>query len=326
MSASANDPYRPPADSSARRVIARRSNGALAFHLLLSLLGLATPVAVMKWGEDVPALFVLAFLAVPTGLLGFGRTVHAWFLPHSIELDQNGMRFAWAEKITAMPCLRARDCELSWSELSGIRTHTFSVNGISSTELIVSTTNGTVSVPDDHFDRSAHLIQRDILDFLDLQRERPVGASSEFARRCRERFATPERLVAKPWGVIGSTLLFAPFIAFPIWLADATPFWLTYGLAALSAGIFGWLIVSGLTQWLRDRMLVLRSDGLGIGRSEARLRLIPWDEIRLVRRDLVNGKIESIEVVVQDGTRTTLRQNYGRTLDDIAGVIDPAAD
>lgn len=318
------DPYRPPAESGSRRVIARRSSAAVVFHLVLSLLGLATPVAAMVWGKEVPALYVLAFVAVPAGFVGLGRSVHAWYLPHSIELDANGMRFAWADKVTAVPWLRRRDCEVPWSGLTGVRTHSFSVNGVSSTELVVSTTDGTFSVPDDRFDRSAHLIQRDILDFLDLRRERPVGASSAFVQRCRERFATPERLVAKPWGVIGSAALFVPFIVFPVWMAGVTPFWLTYGFAALAVFLFGGLTLMGLTQWLGDRVLVLRSDGMAIGRNEARARLIPWDQISIVRRDVVNGKTESIEIVTQDGTRTTLRLNYGLRLDELASRIDPA--
>jgi hypothetical protein len=319
------DPYRPPAETSSRRVIARRSNGALAFHLLLSLLGLATPVAAMVWGEQVSALFVLPFLAVPAGLLGLGRSIHAWSLPHSIELDANGLRFAWADNVTARPCLLRRDCELQWSELRGVRTDTFSVNGLSTTKLVVSTSDTTFEVPDDRFDRSAHLIQRDILDFIDLVRERPVGASSEFARRCRERFATPEHLVAKPWGVIAGAAFFLPFIAFPVWLAWGIPSWFTAGFAMLAVCIFGGLTVTGLTQWLRDRVLMLRSDGLAVGRNEAHARLIPWDQIRTVRRDVTNGKTDGIEIVQQDGTRTTLRLNYGRELDDIARMIDPAA-
>jgi hypothetical protein len=318
------DPYRPSVESSSRRVIARRSNGALAFFLVLSLVGLATPWMAMEWGEDVPAMFVLALVAVPAGLLGFGRSMHAWFLPHSIEVDANGLRFAWADKVTAMPYLTRRDCELPWSDLRSVRTHTFSVNGWSTTELIVSTADSSFSVPDDHFDRSAHLIQRDILDFLDGLRERPVGASSAFARYCRERFATPVRLVASPWGMIGGAVFFAPFIAFPVWLAWVTPGWLTYGFAVMAVGLFGWLTILGVVQWLRDRVLLLRPDGLSVGRSEAQMRLIPWDDIRLVRRDVTNGKTEGIEIVQQDGTRTTLRLNYGRKLDEIAQMIDPA--
>ncbi len=241
---------------------------------MLSLVGVATPLAAKQWGEDVPALFVLVVLAVPMGLLHLARTLHAWVVPHSIEIDSNGLRFAWADKITALPWLRRRDFELAWSDLRGIRTHTVSVNGIADNELVVETMDGSISVPDDRFDRSAHLIQRDILDFLDLQRERPAGASSEFARRCRERFATPERMVAKHWGVVGAAAFFLPFIVFPVWFATVTPFWLTYAFAALAVLLFGGLTVTGFTDWLASRLLVLRPDGLGIGPSDARLRLI----------------------------------------------------
>jgi hypothetical protein len=317
------DPYRPPAEPASRRVIARRSSAAVVFHLLLSLLGMATPVAAMLWGNDTPALYVLAFVAVPAGFVGLGRSVHAWFLPHAIELDANGMRFAWADKVTAVPWLRRRDCEVQWSDLTGVRTHTFSVNGISSTTLIVSTTSGSFELPDDRFDRSAHLIQRDILDFLDLHRERPAGAGSAFVQRCRERFATPERLLARPWGVLGSAAFFVPFIVFPVWMASVTPFWLTWGLATAAVCLFGGLTLMGFTQWLGDRVLVLRADGLAIGRNEARARLILWDQIRTVRRDVINGKTEGVEIVEQDGTRTTLRFNYGLRLDELANRIDP---
>jgi hypothetical protein len=317
------DPYRPSAETSSRRVIAQRSSGALMFYLVLSLLGLAMPWVALKWGREVPALFVLAFVAVPAGFMGLGRSLHAYFLPHSIAVDENGLHCAWADTIFGLPWLRRRDRELPWSELTGVRTHSISINGASSTELVVSTTNGTFSVPDDRFDRSAHMIQRDILDFLDRRRERPIGARGAFVQQSRERFATPERLIAKPWGVIGSAALFLPFIVFPVWLAWELQAWFTSGFAVLAVGIFGSLTVMGVTQWLDGRVLVLRSDGLAIGRNEAAARLIPWHDIHTVRRVVTNGNVEAIEIVQQDGTHVNLRLNYGLELEDIARMIDP---
>ena len=317
------DPFRPSVEPAPRRVIARRGNGALVFLLTLSLLGLATPVIAKVWAEEMPAMVVLMLIAFPMGLVGFGRSVHAWFLPHSIEIDANGLRFAWAEKITALPWLRRRDCELSWADLRGIRTNTFSVNGYSTTELVITTSDGSFEVPMERFDRSAELIQRDILDFIELSRERPVGATSAYAQRQRQRFATPVRLVAKPWVTIGTAALFLPLNAFMVYMAWAAPDAFTYGLAVVATVLFGGITVSSFSIWLNNRVLVLGPHGLALGRNEAQARRVPWEDIRTVRRTATNGTTSGIEIVLQDGSHVTLRFNYDFRLDEIAFMLGP---
>jgi len=319
-----DDSYRAPPPAAVRRVLARRSAGALAWRLVLAVAGVLTPGAAWRWGAEVPSLFVLAMVGFPTGLLWLGRGVHAWFVPQQIELDDDGIRFAWADTATLLPWMERHDREVRWAELRGVRTSTVSVNGLSLSSLVVTTADGSFEIPDRGFDRSADLVQRDILDFIARARERPVGAATAYVRRMQERYATPERLVARPWKLLGACAFFLPFIGFPCWMAWSTPFWLTYGFAAVAVGLFGWLIVLGIVGWVRDRVVVLRTDGLAIGSSEASARIIPWDEIRIVRRDVTNGKTEGIEIVQEDGTRTTLRLDYGRSLDALARAIDPA--
>lgn len=304
-------------------MIAQRSRGAVAFQLALAVAGLLTPFMARKWGEGTPSLLVLAMVATPVAVVWFGRSVHAWFLPQRIELDEAGLRFAWADAVTLMPWMQRHDREVAWSELRGVRTSTLSVNGVSSTSLVVVTADGSFEIPDRGFDRSAHTMQCDILDFVARAQERPVAAATAYARHMAERHATPERLVASARGPVVCLCLFLPFIGFMDWLAYETPFWLTYGLAALTTGLFGWMIVLAFTTWHRDRLLVLRADGLALGPSDDRLRVIPWDRIRIVRREQTNGTTDGIEIVDEDGARTNLRGVYGRSLDALALAIDP---
>lgn len=313
-----NAPYRPTPGVEARRVIARRSASDLVFALVLALAGLATPVIASNWGARYPAFYVLALVALPTALLAFGRTLHAWFLPHSIELDGRGLRFAWADRVTCLPWMRARDREVAWSELRRVETHTYSVNGWSTTSLVVTTDAGSFSVPDTLFDRPAPAVQREILDHIDLARE-PVGDASEFVRACRERFAAPQRSLARPKQVIASATLLVLFAGFFVWLAITVPSLLTAAFAVVSTLLFGWLTVHAALVWRRDRVLELGPEGLTIG-----ARTIPWHTIRTVRRSVTNGATDGLEIVQHDGSRTAIDLDYGRSYDELARAIDPA--
>jgi hypothetical protein len=318
-------PYRDVSPSSPPRVIARRGNAALGVHLVLAVLGLLTPFAAARWGDRTPALFVLALVACPTGLFALGRTVHAFWLPHRIELDELGMRFVWADKVTALPWLARRDRSVAWSSLRGIQTHTVSVNGLATTTLVVTTDEGGFEVPDDRFDRGAYLVQREILDHLDRTRERPVGLGSAFAQRCRERYATALVMRTSPWPLIGAGAFFCALVGAMVAMAILVPFWLTYALAAVPAASFGALMFYGTRAWWRTRVLVLRADGIAIGPNELRARLIPWDDVRTVRRERTNGKTDAIEIVQESGERTSLRFAYPMGHDALARAIDPAA-
>jgi hypothetical protein len=313
-------PYREAPSGEGRVVIARRSRSDLLVYLLLALTGVATPVFASEWGTRYPALWVLAFIAVPYGLFALARNLHAWFLPHAIELDDRGLRFAWADEVPYLPWMRREDREVPWSELRGVETHVFSVNGWSTTSLIVTTSDGSFSVPDARFDRSAPDVQREILDRLDRSRERPVGSVSAFVRACRERFATPLRLTASPKQVIGGAAFLLVFGGFFAWLAFEVPFWLTYGFAALCVLLFGGLTVSAALDWSRNRTLELGPDALAIGS-----RRIAWDTIRTVRRQVTNGKTDGLELLLADGSRMTLHLDYGRSFDELALLLDPNA-
>jgi hypothetical protein len=88
------------------------------------------------------------------------------------------------------------------------------------------------------FDRPASFIQREILDYLDRARERPVGHTSAFVRACRERFAEPLRLTARPSQVITGAAFLLVIGGFFGWLAvevrrcrDHSRGWLSHAAA-----------------------------------------------------------------------------------------------
>lgn len=316
-------PYRAAEPHAGRRVLARRGRAATAWRLALALAGLATPIPVVLWLDRVPALFVLMLMGVPLGLLELGRTVHARFVSHVIEIDDAGLHFAWGTRVLAMPWLARHDRELTWSSLRAVRVHTTSVNGWSSTTLVITTEGETFEVPDDRFDRSADLIQRDILDFVERTRERPTPG--EAAARMRERFPTRELRVRPPWPPIGACAFFVPFIGFPVWLASESPGTVTRLFAAFAVLVFGWCIVIAWSSWWSARVLCLGPEGLAIGPSEARARLVRWDEIQLVRREITNGKLEALDIVEHDGTHTAVRHHYGYGFEVLARMLDPHA-
>ncbi|HLT38236.1 MAG TPA: hypothetical protein VK034_18250 [Enhygromyxa sp.] len=313
-----SDPNREAGSHEGRRVIARRSGSNLAFHLLLALVGLATPLIANNWAAEHPSLYVLAFVAFPMGLLELGRGIHTCFVPHAVELDTRGLRFAWADKITCLPWMRRQDREVPWSQLRRVETHTVTINGWSTNSLIVTTEQGSFSVPDSAFDQSAAAIQREILDHIDRAHERPPGSTSAFVQARRERFAEPLRLTASPKQAILAAVFLLAGGGFCVWLAIAVPFWLTYGFAGVSLITFGGLTVHTLRSWWTDRILELGPDALTIGS-----RRIPWHAIRTVRRVVTNGQVTGVEIVQEDGSRVTLQHDYGRPLDELARLIEP---
>jgi hypothetical protein len=140
----------------------------------------------------------------------------------------------------------------------------------------------------------------------------------------RDRYATTELLVASPWSMIGGCLVFVPFIALAHGVAWSTPSWPAFGFAALATMFFGGLMCLAFTQWYSGRIVELRIDGIAIGPRRACTRVIPWQEISAVRRDIAHGKTEGLEIVEEDGTRTLLHQNYGRSFDALADAIAPS--
>lgn len=311
-------PYRETPASEGRVVIARRSRSDLIFYMLLALAGLATPVLAAGWGDHYPALYVLAFVAVPAGLFALARNLHAWFVPHSIELDQRGLHFAWADEVRYLPWMRRQDREVPWAELRGVETHELSINGWSTTSLIVTTSAGSFAVPDARFDRPAAVVQREILDYLDRTRERPVGSTSAFVQACRERFATPLRLIASRKHVIAAAGFLLVFGGGFVFLAVVVPFWLTYGFAASGLLLFGGLTVNAQLDWSRNGTLELGPDALTIGS-----RKLAWETIRSVRRTVTNGQTDGVEILLADGERVSLHLDYGRSYDELAHAIDP---
>ena len=302
-------------------MIARRGRAALTRHFGLALAGLSTPLWIGFFIDEAPVLFFVMLIAAPLGVLGLGRAFDACRVAHVVELDASGLHIAWGTRVFAMPWLARHDREIPWSALQSVRIHTVLIGGLATTNLCITTAGDTLEVPDDRFDRSAYLIQRDILDFV--ERGRPRAAPSAIANRMRERFAEPQCRARSPWGMSGASIFFLPFIAYPVWLAIAYPSWWTHGFAAAAVGLYGWLAMLGWRNWWQQRVLCLGPDGLAVGPSEARSRLIRWDEVRLVRRETTNGKLDAIDIVEHDGTRTSLRHDYGYGLTLLARLVDP---
>ena len=314
------DPYR-AGGADGRRVIARRGRRALAWHVTRALAGLSTPAWVVVYLDDVPVLFLLMLLAVPLGVLDLGRAIHACFIAHTIELDERGLHVAWGSRVFAMPWLRRRDREVAWSTVRGVRVHTVSINGLTRTNLVVALDGESLEIPDDRFDRSAHLIQRAILDFVDLGRERPSASAA--AERMRERFATPQRRVRSIWGLVGVGAFFGALVAYPLWLAIAAPAWGLRAFGGAAVVVFAWIVVLCAASWWRQRVLCLGPEGFSIGPADGRSRLVRWDDIHMVRRETTNGELVAIDVVEHDGTHTLLRHDYGFGLRVLARLVDP---
>lgn len=136
---------------------------------------------------------------------------------------------------------------------------------------------------------------------------------------CRERFAEPLRLTARPSPVIAGAGFLIVFGGFSMWLALEVPAAITYVLAAVSVLVFGGITARVAATWSRERVLVLGPDALTLGS-----RTVPWTTVRTVRRTVTNGKTDGVEIIQEDGARTLLHLDYGRPLDELASLIDPA--
>jgi hypothetical protein len=313
-----------PADES--KIIARRSDSALWGHFALAVLGLLTPLLVFRFGTAYPAFLMLTVVAVPSGALSLLRTLHAFRVPHAIESDASGVRFVWGAQTLGVPWLRREVRRVEWEALRGLGTSTFSFNGLATTSLEVTTADGVFEVPDRRLDRSAVQIQRDLLDRLDRLRGSPASEASSLALRCRERFAVPMHLVARLRRLAGMGLFFGALVALSGWLVWATPCGITIGLCSLMTFLTVTFVGYELRGWHRERVLELRADGLAIGPDASRARVIPWESIRLVRRVVVNSRTTGIEVIEENGHRTSLWQDYGLPFDELCRLIDPSED
>lgn len=301
------------------RVIASRSRAALVLKVALGVLGLFTPVLAHRYGDGLPALYVLALVCFPAGFFAIGRGLHGLTLRRAIATHDGGIVFAWAEDVSFAPWQRARVQRVSWGAFRGITSKHFTVNGVTTETLHVKTRDGAFEVPVEGFDRGADAIQRDVLDHLERLAPQPRAETSVYARACATRFAKPVTSEASPFAVVGTAALAALVIGAGAFVALSTSSAIAYGLAGIATALFGTLLAFTLRGFIEERVLALDADGLRIGS-----RFVRWASIRSVRRRVINGHTRGLDVTLEDGTRISLTQSYGISYDDIAAWIDPA--
>ncbi|MEM7157871.1 MAG: hypothetical protein AAF799_33835 [Myxococcota bacterium] len=322
--AGSSDPYRASGDESGSVVLAQGGRNTRILRLVFGL-GCVAATSLGTRAESVsPLLVVASFLFMPYAVLTATRGVHAWFIPHLVVARPKGLRVAWSKKIILLPWLRRFDRELPWSAVGELKTHTYTVNGVSDSALHITTPQGVLEIPDDGFDVTASTIQQRLLDYLDRQSPRDPKASSDFARLCAARFERPVRWEASPSSfifIVGLTVAIVGFFGF---LAVSMNYWLTHVLLLLAVGTFGFLSFGTVKLWLAHRFLTLDGEGLSLGSRSSPSIQIPWRELRGVRRERTNGELTGLELLREGSDSLRLTQRYPRSFDELADLLDPS--
>jgi hypothetical protein len=175
-------------------------------------------------------------------------------------------------------------------------------------------------------------LQAAILDRQDAERAEPLRDALGARDLARLRFEVPLVLVetVRPGLAIGAGLLAAVGVA--VVLATGGPSWeFVPSMAALFTVLSVVFALAGTAEaweaW-RTRTLVLDAEGMAIGPDRERARRIPWDDVRLVRRERTSERgretrTSAVEVLLRGGERLRIHRTYGRSLDDLVDLIDP---
>jgi hypothetical protein len=299
-------------------VIARRSRRASLLRVAEASSGFVALAFLRTHGLLVPALVLAA-----GGVVALARALRAWSLPHTIELDRNGVWLAWSEPVTALPWVRRRSREVPWASLQSVEALPRRMGGLRPAALLVRTTVGAFEVPVCGLDRSAPEVARAILDARTRLEAPPPPQPSAFAVHAASRFSTPVVLTQRASTTLGMGVISAVVIGLAASLASTAPSWLTIGLMGLVSAMFGAIELLLLASWWGQRVVELRADGIAIGPTRASARLHTWDSVREVRRQHLSMTTTGVELLLSDGTRTALSGDYGRSWESIAVQIDP---
>lgn len=320
------DPYRPTRDTpaSTARILAGPSRWRTAWHfaLLVGLLGVAAWAVTTPFGYRMRVW--IGLLAVPV-IFDLVRTAHEAMLPHRVTADNRGLELVWAKKAPWRPWMRRRSAAIAWEHLQAVRTSTVSVNGVGTTELMISWALGpTIVIPDGTFSGSAESLQQAILDERDDRIEAPRREAADVAGFCSDRFETPRTLRWRPdrGQRVAATLIGGLMIVGPAWVG-----FMIGGTAHLLLTLPGVLLGAFLLYlgWSASspRVLRLQAEGLAHGPAEDRLTLVRWSEIRFARPTVVNGVTVRVRVAVKAGPDVALSGNYGVGLGELAAMITP---
>lgn len=315
------DTYRSPAQTLGAEltVIGRRNAFAqwtsIVIHTAL-IAGVVWVIAVWSWPLWLATIGVVLAMSL-------SQDLHALSLPVEFALTGAGMHIRHARRSGGLRMQRV-DKFIPWSEVQGVRTHELRTNASAIVTLHIDTTSGTVSIEPDTFDAAADRLQTRILDHMHAlgpAEQRDQAGIDEF---CRARWAVPLRLTLRRertqylWIFV---ILWLPLAGLVYFARHLWPVWL--GMAALYA--FG--IGSAVLAARRVRVLELRAGGLALGSAPDRLETIAWRDILLVRRTITTSdtqrKTTALDVRLRDGRSIVLNGSYGRSLDDLAELIDP---
>ena len=288
---------------------------SLAIHAAL-VAAVVWVIAVWQW----PVWLAVLGVVLATSMI---QDLHALSVPVEFALTSAGMHIRHGQR-TAGPWMRRVDRFIPWSEVREVRTHELRINGVASTTLHIDTAGGTVSIAPGTFDAPADRLQTQILDHIHALGGAARREEADVDEFCRTRWAAPLRLVLRP--VRGQlawifAILWLPLIGLAYFAWGLWPVWL--GLASMYVTGIG----LALAAERRVRVLELRADGLAVGSAPDRLAVTAWRDILLVRRRIEttagSHRTTALEVRLRDGRSLVLNGDYGRSLDELAELLDP---
>ena len=241
---------------------------------------------------------------------------------YRIVLDSSGLHFAWGRTIFLVPWVFREERRVPWDELLGVRLSVFSVNGMSTSTLIVSTLAGDFEVPEGFFDKTLSSVQTAILDHLEMQRRPAVVAGPEVEQLRAALFTPPLRLERGE----GEEVWFAGFAFLGVSVAIFT--WVNLGFDTVSiivtgiGGVLCWAAWLFMQTAAQHKVLLLTATGFVVGPTDS-ASPTRWEQVRCLRKTVTNGVTEALSVLLTDGSRQVILAKYGPHLDTLAALFDP---
>ncbi len=232
------------------------------------------------------------------------------------------------------PRFRRFERTLAWRDFRGCRTEKAAAYEVIPIQqsLILESTGAPLEITWGAFRPGVDSLQREILDYWQLQIVKPAGDDARIPEFLRRLYATPVVFAGPRLGraEIAGTILAVPVVAAVVCLHLRA---LGFATALAVAGV---LLAVGLTvgalllrQWIAaTRFIRLSTDGIAIGPEERRARLIPWPDLLFARAHALAGSPPS------SLTKLELRLHSGETVlirafpeaARWARLIDPPAD
>jgi hypothetical protein len=280
------------------------------------------------------AVLALLFWLTATAAL---RRLTLLFRHPTLNLSPDGIfvrcyRHGW--RVWFLPWFPWVERRIAWTDFRGCRVERVMLYDVLPVRksLVIESIGPDIEITWGMFQPGVERLQTDILDYHQLEVVKPAAESARVPDFLRLLFRTPRVFSARRLGrtEVAGTAIVLPAVGVlfclhfaQYGLATAIGAYVVLATAAVAIG------VAMIARWIRaTRFIQLGPHGLAVGPDAGSARLIPWDDLALVRVHAVAGSPPSsltrLELRQRDGRAIFIRSFPEAAL--LAAVIDPPAD